>query len=69
MEITMTTGARYLPEFGPLAARGEFSSGCILTAPPSNRWLRARRFHDALINPIGTDLPVIYRMRRFAAEP
>jgi hypothetical protein len=69
MEITMTTGARYFPQFGPFAARGEFWSGCVLAAPFSGRRLRAGRFHGALINSIGTDLPVTDRMRRSAAEP
>lgn len=69
MEITMATGARYLPEFGSPAARGEFWSGCVRTAPPSARRLRAGRFHGALINPIGTDLPVTDRMRASASEP
>jgi hypothetical protein len=69
MEITMTTGARYFPQFGPLAARGEFWSGCVLAAPSGVRRLRTGRFHGALINPIGTDLPVTDRMRASAAEP
>ncbi len=69
MEITMTTGARCFPQFGPLAVRGEVWSERVLTAPSGVRRLRAGRFHGALINPIGSDLPVTDRMRRSAAEP
>ncbi len=70
MEITMTTGARYFPQFGPLAAPGELWSGCVLTAPWRARQLCVgRSFHGALINPIGSDLPVTDRMRRSASEP
>lgn len=69
MEITMTTGARYFPQFGPLAAPGEVWSERVLMAPSRARQLCPGRFHRALINPIGIDLLVTDRMRRSASEP
>ena len=73
MGMTMTTGARYLPQFGPLAASREVWSERVPAAPSACR-LRAGRsfpgaFHGALMNPIGIDLPVTDRMRRSASEP
>ena len=70
MEITMTTGTRYFPEFGPLAAPDEVWSERVRTAPSGALQLCAGRpFHGALANLIGIDLPVTERMRASAAEP
>ena len=74
MEITMTTGARYLLQFGPLAAPREIWSKQVLTAPSGACRLRTGRlvhgaFHGAPANPIDIDLPVTDRMRRSAVEP
>ncbi len=74
MEITMITGARYFPRFGPLAAPGEVWSERVLAAPSGACRLRAGHlfhgaFHGALTNPIGIDLPVTDRMHRSASEP
>lgn len=73
MEITMTVGARYLPQSGLLAASREVWSERVPAAPSACR-LRVGRsfpgaFHRALINPIGIDLPVTDRMHRSASEP
>ena len=70
MEITMTTGARYFPEFGPLAAPDSVWSERVRTAPFGAPQLCAGRpFHGALANLIGIDLPVTDHMRASASEP
>lgn len=74
MGMTMTTGARCFPQFGPLAASSEVWSERVRTAPSGARRLRAEgsplgAFHGALVNPIRIDLPVTNRMRRSALEP
>lgn len=70
MEITMTTGAGYLPRFGSLASPSEVWSKRAFAAPSGVCRLRAGRvFHGVLTNMIGIDLPVTDRMRRSASEP
>jgi hypothetical protein len=70
MEMTMTTGARYFPRFGPFAVLGGIQSMRPRTAPIGVRWLLAERpFHPVLINPTGSDLPVTDRTQKSASEP
>ena len=70
MEISMTTGARYFPQFGPLAMPGGIQSKRPRTAPIGARWLLAERpFHPVLINPTGSDLPLTDRLQKSASEP
>lgn len=73
MEITMTTGARYFPQIGLLAAPGEVWSERVRTAPALARRPRAvgsscagrslagrpfyRAFYGSPINSIGIDMP------------
>jgi hypothetical protein len=65
MEMSMTTGTRCFPPFGPLAVPGGIQSKRPRTAPYDGaRWLLAERpFHPVLINPT-TD-----RMQKSASEP
>jgi hypothetical protein len=74
MEISMTTGARYFPQFGPLAVSGEVVARRSLIAPMGAlrqhathlvRWAPDR----VLLSPTGIDLPVPDRMRMSASEP
>ena len=70
MEMSMTVGARYLPQFGPLTVLGGIQSKRPRTAPYGVRWLLAERpFHPVPINPTGSDLPVTDRTQKSASEP
>jgi hypothetical protein len=74
MEMCMTTGARYLPQFGPLGVPGVIWPERMLTVPSGALRLRAgrplhRAFSGAQFNPTGSDLPVTDRMRTSASEP
>ncbi|MDQ3760514.1 MAG: hypothetical protein M3460_02075 [Actinomycetota bacterium] len=70
MKIYMSTGARYFPQFGPVAVSGKVWSERLLTAPSGAFRLRAgHRFHRTLINLTGSDLSVTDRMRTSASEP
>ena len=74
MKIITIIGARYFPQFGPLAAPRELWSEQVLTAPSDACRLRTGRvvhgaFHGTPTNPIGIDLPVTDRMHRSASEP
>lgn len=74
MEMCMTTGARYFPRWGPVAARGGIWSERLRTVPSGALRRRAghpshRAFYGARVNPTGIDLPVTDRMRMSASEP
>ena len=70
MEMTVSMGARYFPQCGPLAVSGGIQSERLRTVPSSTRWpLAERPFHPVPINPTDIDLPTTDRMRMSASEP
>jgi hypothetical protein len=63
MEMTITRGVRYFPQYGPFAVSGGVQSERL-------RWSFAGRpFHPAPINPTGIDLQTTDRVRMSASEP
>lgn len=70
MEMTMTSGARCFPQYGPLAVSGGTQSKRLRTAPIRADWpFAGRPFHPVPFNPTGIDLPTTDRMRMSASEP
>jgi hypothetical protein len=74
MEIYVTTGARYFPQFGPFVVPEGVWTKRLSTAPSGALRLRAERrchgaFFEALINMTVSDLSGTDRMRTSASEP
>lgn len=70
MEMTMASGARCFPQYGPLAVSGGTQFKRLRTVPSGAQWpFAGGPFHPVPVNPTGIDLPTTDRMHMSASEP